>query len=72
MNKKRDVEQHSRPPSGDTLEGRSVIVVLATAGIVGPVIFAVVALVQSLLWPDHSLVKHPLSALAGPSTWFRT
>jgi hypothetical membrane protein len=52
------------------LERRSVIAVLATAGIVGPMIFAVVALVHSLLRPDHSLVTHPVSALAaGPSGW---
>lgn len=52
------------------LERRSVIAALATAGIAGPIIFAVVALVQSLLRPEHSLVEHPISALAaGPSGW---
>ena len=52
------------------LERRSVIVALAAAGIAGPVVFAVVALVQSLLRSDHSLVEHPISALAaGPSGW---
>lgn len=52
------------------LERRSVIAALAAAGIAGPVIFAVLALVQSLLRPDHSLVAHPISALAaGPSGW---
>lgn len=52
------------------LQRRSVIAALAAAGIAGPVIFAVVALTQSLLRPDHSLVAHPISALAaGPSGW---
>ncbi len=52
------------------LERRSVIAALAAAGIAGPVMFAVVALVQSLLRPEHSLVTHPISALAaGPSGW---
>jgi hypothetical membrane protein len=52
------------------LERRSVIAALAAAGIAGPIIFAVVALTQSLLRPDHSLVEHPISALAaGPSGW---
>ena len=71
MSEQRGVEQHSRPPAGDdALERRSVIAALATAGIAGPVIFAVVALVQSLLRPEHSLVADPISALAaGPSGW---
>ena len=70
MSKQRDVEQHSRPPVGDALERRSVIAALAAAGIAGPVMFAVVALVQSLLRPEHSLVADPISALAaGPSGW---
>jgi hypothetical membrane protein len=51
-------------------ERRSVISVLAAAGIAGPIIFAVAALVHSLLRPDHSLMEHPVSALAaGPSGW---
>ncbi len=71
MSKQRDMEQHSRPPVGDNaLERRSLIAGLAAAGIAGPVIFAVVALVQSLLRPEHSLVADPISALAaGPSGW---
>jgi hypothetical membrane protein len=59
-----------RAGAAQTLEGRSVVAALAAAGIVGPVIFVVVALVQSLLRRDHSLVGHPISALAaGPSGW---
>jgi hypothetical membrane protein len=59
-----------RAGAAHTLEGRSVVAALAAAGIVGPVIFVVVALVQSLLRRDHSLVGHPISALAaGPSGW---
>jgi hypothetical protein len=47
-----------------------VIAGLAAAGIAGPIMFAVVALVQSLLRPEHSLVADPISALAaGPSGW---
>ena len=71
MSKQRDVEQHSRPPAGDdALQRSSVIAGLAAAGIVGPILFAVVALVQSLLRPEHSLVANPISALAaGPSGW---
>ena len=70
MSKQRDLKQHSRPSSGDTLERRSVIAALAAAGIAGPVIFAVVALMQSLIRPEHSLVADPISALAaGPSGW---
>ena len=71
MSKQRDVEQHSRPLAGDdALERRSAIAALAAAGIAGPVMFAVVALVQSLLRAEHSLVADPISALAaGPSGW---
>jgi hypothetical membrane protein len=71
MSKQRDVEQHRRPPTGDdALERRSVIAALAGAGIAGPIMFAVVALVQSLLRPEHSLLADPISALAaGPSGW---
>jgi hypothetical membrane protein len=43
---------------------------LAVAGIAGPIIFAKLALVQSLLRPEHNLIAHPISALAaGPSGW---
>jgi hypothetical membrane protein len=71
MSKQRDVEQRSPSPVGDdALERRSVITALAAAGIAGPAIFAVVALVQSLLRPEHSLMADPISALAaGPSGW---
>jgi hypothetical membrane protein len=49
---------------------RSVIAALAVAGIVGPVLFVMVAIMHSLLRPDHSLVALPISALAvGPSGW---
>jgi hypothetical membrane protein len=54
------------------LQRRSMIAALATAGIAGPITFAVVALVHSLLRQDHSLVAHPISALAaGPSGWLQ-
>jgi hypothetical membrane protein len=52
------------------LERGSTIAALAAAGIAGPIIFAVVGLVQSVLRQDHNLVAHPISALAaGPSGW---
>jgi hypothetical membrane protein len=52
------------------LERHPVIAALAAAGIAGPIIFAVVALVHSLLRQDHNLVAHPISALAAdPSGW---
>ena len=71
MSKQGEVEQHSRPPAGDgALVRRSVVSALAAVGVAGPIIFAVVALVQSLLRPEHSLVADPISALAaGPSGW---
>ena len=54
------------------LERSSVIAALAAAGIAGPIVFAVAALLHSLLQPDHSLVTHPISALAaGPSGWIQ-
>jgi hypothetical protein len=47
-----------------------VIAALAVAGILGPILFAVVAVVHSLPRSDHSLVALPISALAaGPSGW---
>jgi hypothetical membrane protein len=53
------------------LEGRrSMIATLAAAGIAGPLLFTVVAVVHSLLREDRSLVGLPISALAvGPSGW---
>jgi hypothetical membrane protein len=49
---------------------RSAIAALALAGIVGPILFTVVAVFHSLLRSDHSLVGLPISALAtGPSGW---
>jgi hypothetical membrane protein len=54
------------------LEHRSVIAALAAAGIAGPVIFAVIVLVQSLLHPDYSQVALPISALAAwPGGWIQ-
>jgi hypothetical membrane protein len=50
------------------LERGSMIAALAAAGIAGPIIFAVVALVQSVLRQDHSLVQHPISALAADTS----
>jgi hypothetical membrane protein len=56
--------------TGHVLERGSMIAALAAAGIAGPIIFGVVGLVQSVLRQDHSLVEHPISALAaGNSGW---
>jgi hypothetical membrane protein len=56
--------------AGHALERHPVIAALAAVGIVGPIIFGVVALVQSVLRQDHNLVAHPISALAaGTSGW---
>jgi hypothetical membrane protein len=56
--------------ASEVLKRRSVIATLAAAGIAGPVMFAMVALVHSLLRQDHNLVAHPISALAaGTSGW---
>jgi hypothetical membrane protein len=58
--------------SAQSLEGHPSLSALALAGIAGPIIFAVVALMHSLLREDHSLWEHPISALAaGPSGWIQ-
>jgi hypothetical membrane protein len=52
------------------LERRQVIATLAIAGIAGPIVFVVVVAAQSLLHPDYSQVKLPISALAAwPGGW---
>jgi hypothetical membrane protein len=49
---------------------RPVLAALAAAAIIGPVVFAVVAVVQGLLRPGYSFVANPVVALvAGPSGW---
>ena len=49
------------------LERRSLITVLAVAGVVGPVTFAVVALMLGLLRPGYSFVADPaVKLVAGP------
>ncbi len=69
MNVQSTVEEPSRP-AAHVVERRLLITVMAAAGIAGSIMFAVVALVQSLLRGDHSLVTMPISALAaGPSGW---
>ena len=68
-----EVPQLREEGATDSPRRRSVIVALAAAGLAGPVIFAMVALVHSLLRPDHNLVEHPISALAaGPSGWVQS
>jgi hypothetical membrane protein len=49
---------------------RPVLAALAAAAIVGPVLFAVVAVVQGLLRPGFSFMAQPVVALvAGPNGW---
>jgi hypothetical membrane protein len=72
---KREGEQQMEVRQGGAdhvLKHRSMIAALAAAGIAGPTIFALVDLMQSVLRQDHSLVQHPISALAaGPSGWIQ-
>jgi len=69
MNDQPDVGMGTAP----SLERRSVISVLATAGIVGPIIFVLIVIVQSLLHPDYSQLKLPISALAAwPGGWVQS
>jgi hypothetical membrane protein len=61
-------------PAGEAtaqaLKPRPVLVALAAAAIIGPVVFAVAAVVQGLLRPGYSFVADPVVALvAGPSGW---
>jgi hypothetical membrane protein len=52
------------------LERRQVLATLAIAGIAGPIVFVVVVGAQSLVHPDYSQVKLPISALAAwPGGW---
>ncbi|CAN5881339.1 DUF998 domain-containing protein [soil metagenome] len=52
------------------LERRQVVATLAVAGIAGPIMFVVVVAAQSLVHPDYSQVKLPISALAAwPGGW---
>lgn len=56
--------------TAQALKPRPVLAALAAAGILGPVVFAVVAVAQGLLRPGYSFVAHPVVALvAGPSGW---
>jgi hypothetical membrane protein len=56
-----------------SLQRRSVISVLATTGIVGPFLFVLIVIVQSLLHPDYSQVELPISALAAwPGGWVQS
>jgi len=49
---------------------RPVLAALAAAAIIGPVAFAVAAVVQGLLRPGYSFVAQPVVALvAGPNGW---
>ncbi|MGF1473029.1 MAG: DUF998 domain-containing protein [Rubrobacteraceae bacterium] len=60
-------QQQSRTAGGDR---RPVIAALAGAGIAGPILFALVALVLGLLRPGYNFVADPVVKLvAGPNGW---
>src|SRR5215216_5870276 len=45
---------------------------LATAGLVGPIVFTALVIVQGLIQPDYSHIALPISALAAwPSGWLQ-
>lgn len=77
MNRQRFAAEAERLEMGQVRERpaavpqrRPVVAALGAAGVAGPIVFAVLAVVQSLLRSDHSLVADPVSALAaGPSGW---
>lgn len=74
MNRQYEVEERARPQLGEGAvqapQRRPVMTPLAVAGIVGPVVFAVVAVAQGLIRPGYSLVAEPVVALvSGPSGW---
>jgi hypothetical membrane protein len=59
-----------REGTAQARQPRPLIAALAAAGILGPVVFAVAAVVQGLLRPGYSFVAQPVVALvAGPSGW---
>jgi hypothetical protein len=59
-----------REGTAQAQQPRPLIAALAAAGILGPVVFAVAAVVQGLLRPGYSFVAQPVVALvAGPSGW---
>jgi hypothetical membrane protein len=69
MNNQPDVGMGTAP----SLERRSVIRLLATAGIAGPILFVMAVIVQSLLHPDYSQLELPISALAAwPGGWVQS
>jgi len=68
--KRLPVGRQAGEATAQALKPRPVLAALAAAAIVGPVVFAVVAVVQGLLRPGYSFVADPVVALvAGPSGW---
>jgi hypothetical membrane protein len=56
-----------------SLQRRSLISALAIAGIVGPLLFVLIVIVQSVLQPDYGQVELPISALAAwPGGWLQS
>jgi len=50
-----------------------MIAASAVAGIVGPILFVLVVIVQSVLHPDYSQVRLPISGLAAwPGGWLQS
>ena len=55
------------------LQRRSLISGLAIAGIVGPFLFVLIVIVQSVLHPDYGQLELPISALAAwPGGWLQS
>ena len=63
---------HSHPLSGAQRRAKVHARTLALAGIIGPVGFTTLVIVQGLLLPDYSHVRMPISALAAwPTGWIQ-
>ncbi|MGQ0715952.1 MAG: DUF998 domain-containing protein [Pseudonocardiales bacterium] len=71
MSSQRELRARPAEERADRVPGRRAVAgALAAAGIVGPIGYAGVALVHSLLRADHSLVADPIAELVtGPSGW---
>src|SRR5919199_6379070 len=55
--------------AGERARGDAVLV---TAGLVGPIVFTVLVIVQGVIQPDYSHIALPISALAAwPSGWLQ-
>ena len=68
----RSVEKESDIESGTEVRRRRRTSTLALAGIIGPLSFTTLVILQGLLLPDYSHVRLPISALAAwPTGWIQ-